>query len=382
VGEVDEAAWRRLADRAIEPNPYLDPRFVVPFQKWNKVAEQMYVALVEDEDELAALLLVDARPRRMSRSFPAAVISTAGPAWVHHLDRLYPLVYPERPAEAIAALILGLREHFAGALLELTTFPGDAALADAFTLATARLGLRTIETDRSAVPFSRRPPERHAAENSDPIAGQFALGHLSGDRRGKLLRPVRAYGRQTGSVLKVVDRSADPTLADRFVRLQASGWKGDVNRGGAAVSVNPDHEAWFRTVTAAFQRDGDLWAVALQLDEEIVAINLVLASGSGAIGLLDTYDERFAKLSLGTLGRLAVIRRVFERPDLLQFDPGFGGHYGQSARDFPDRREFVTLVLPVGDMRSRLIVAAARMFLRIKSLPISARIGNLLARRA
>jgi len=75
ASERDIGAWRDLAGRALEPNPFFEPDFVLPAARRR---DQRGVGLLIAEDENGWVACLPVRPRRW-RSLPVPALG----AWCH-----------------------------------------------------------------------------------------------------------------------------------------------------------------------------------------------------------------------------------------------------------------------------------------------------------
>lgn len=125
-----------------------------------------------------------------------------------------------------------------------------------------------------------------------------------------LERLERKMVREQGAQFHLLQRPVDLelTLRQGFA-VEASGWKGT---GGTAITSRPETERFYRDLSAAFARRGELVLSWLTFGEKMVAFDLSLHS-DGALLLLKTgYDESHSRLAPGLVLRLAVVRRCIE----------------------------------------------------------------------
>lgn len=362
----DRARWRALADRAVEPNVGLDPDFLAPVLGWGDLGDDIRLVIVEDDDAFRAVLAVTVvRPKPW---VPMRFVSTGGRFATAHAERHAPLLDPELTESALAALLEAVRTEVPGSLLGILAFPADGPVADALVRLESRGAVKVAERRSTANAYLSAPAGLGPASpppGSPAIAASLATGHLSTARRRKLFQSVRALEREAGAALAVEDRSSAPDLVEQFLELQASGWKGDRDRGGAAMRFDAGHAGWFRDVVEGFRARGRLAAIAVTAGDELVVLNLVLDSGDAVFGFVDAYADRYRKHGPGNLGRLAAIEFA-RRADARFFDPGFGEDYASAAQWFPDRRSHRDLLLANG-ARARAALGAFETARRLRS---------------
>jgi CelD/BcsL family acetyltransferase involved in cellulose biosynthesis len=339
-------AWKRLADRAIEPNPFHDPRFLLTSARVRADARALRLALVERDGELLGLMAFT--EELASERWSVRVLSTIGPFLAQLSDLRHPLIDPRDPVKVWETLLLGLRRTRLPGLLQLANFPGDGALATSLTEAVTRLRIPVLERKRDDRAHVWRVP-RETESDSHP----FDLAFSSANTRKQRARLLRGLEDAVGSALKIEDRSADPAAIEQFLDLEASGWKGDPARGGHALRLI-QQDRWFVEVATAFRADDRLMVLALtDAGRRVLYMSVGFRSGDGIFGGLDTYDEQFAAHSPGTFGRIAEWKHAISEVGAQFFDPNLSSYYATSTRLYPDRRPHVTLLVAHGGFFAR-----------------------------
>ncbi|WP_147525125.1 GNAT family N-acetyltransferase [Cellulomonas timonensis] len=382
VTQTDAEAWRRLADRAVEPNVYLDPRFLVPARA-RVEAGGLQVVVVEELGEWLAALAVTTKP--VARRAPGRAAATGGAFMTLHSDRHHPLVRGGgRVAEVLEALLHGMTSVGLPGLVQLQRFPSDGVLAEALATAVGRTPMLMHERRREVTAFARRSSTPVPADQESTVSAAaagarggsvaasivrpaLATDHMPTDERRNMRRCVRGLERATGGPLELHDLSADPAADDEFLDLQASGWKGDGTQGGAALRLDPPGLRWFREVVSQFREDGDLHVIRLAAGGQTLWIGYGLRSGGAYFGFLDAYAEDHARYSPGSIGRIAAMTHVFGSTDAPFFDPAFEARYSTGARIFPDRREQVDLLVSTKGLAARSVLRAAPLAQRLSA---------------
>ncbi len=154
VTAVDVRAWRRLADAAVEPNLYLDPRFLVPARHRGREVDDVRLLVVEEGGEWLALLALTTTT--VAPGVPVRAVTTGGTFMTTHSDRHHPLVRVGREVDALGALLGGLREVGLPGLVQLQHFPVDGPLADALGRVVARGGMLVHERRRTSSAYAPR----------------------------------------------------------------------------------------------------------------------------------------------------------------------------------------------------------------------------------
>jgi hypothetical protein len=347
LGHSELEQWKSLADHAIEPNPFMDPRFLSPFGHPHANAAASRVLVVEDSGEFLAVMPFEVVDRRILKLPAKMVISTT--AFLYDFTPHYfPLVDAARPVEAIEALLHGLREHSLPGFLDLASVPNNSPLADAFFAAAASTHTPVVERGELEFAYCRREeadesPAPESALSSEPRVARLKLDHLSTSTARKYGQRYRALERYTGGALTVSDRGDDPTAIEDFLELQAAGWKGRVERGGGALRV-VGYDEWFAEVATAFRADNKLSVFSLASELGPVYMAVAFRTGARLFGSQDAYDEKFAQFSAGALGRLAQLEHSMTNTAERFLDPNLRPKYVQSTQLYPDRRVYSTLL--------------------------------------
>ncbi len=130
-----------------------------------------------------------------------------------------------------------------------------------------------------------------------PNSWEELLGSLSSGMRAQVRRRQRQLERQGSLSFRVV--TGGPTLdndLDRFLRLEASGWKG---RSGTAILSERSTERLYREFAHAAAREGWLRLNLLELDGTLIAGNYDCTFAQAGYLLKTTFSEPHGRLSPG-----------------------------------------------------------------------------------
>ncbi|MFC8923163.1 GNAT family N-acetyltransferase [Cellulosimicrobium sp. NPDC057127] len=348
---ADEARWAELVDRALEPNPFLSPAYLATAARHLPEAGDVRLVVVEDDERMRALLPLS---RDRSPASGTAYATTAGPFLAGDSPLCVPLVDGEGADATLDALLGHLRSRANGfpGLVELTLLPGDGPLWDALARACARNHVTLLERYRMQRAVVRRadgaPRPREA---------------MSTARRKQLDRMQRRLEREVGPV-DVSDDGADPEAFEDFVRLEAAGWKGTTDDGGA-LAVSPGREDWFRDVARRLRDRGRLRVIRVTAGGKTVYLSVLLGAGTAWYGLMDTYAEEFARCSPGTLGRVLEQEYLLDRTDATLVDPCVHPSMALVSGLYRERRPVVGVVLGTR-VGARGLLALARVRRRLR----------------
>lgn len=363
VDAADARRWQDLAADALAPNMCLDPRFLLPALALGAETDEIRLLVVREGGTWLAALACTTK--RVAPRVPVRAVTTGGEMLTRECDRQHPLVRRGRAVEALDALLRGTAEVGLPGLVQLRRFPVEGPLAATLAQVVRRRRMRVHERSRDVGVWAPRDAVAVLPVPS-PVDGvlvdpPLSCAHMRTDDARNTRRVARGLAREAGGPLELHDESGDPAAVDRFVALQAAGWKGDAARGGAAVGLDPARERWFRGQVAAFGADGDLRVLRLAAGGTTLWTGFQARSGDGWYGLLDAYDEQFRRLSPGSAGRVAAMTYLLGTTDAAFVDPGFSSHYAVGARIWPAARPQADLLVAARGPVAHAVLAAAHL---------------------
>lgn len=319
----DLAAWRELAETAAEPNPFFHPDCVATMALG--LAAEVGVLVVREGDDWVACMPVERRRGWRGVPFRGLV------AWRHLYCFLgTPLVRAEALDEAARELIAEGRGHSDG-FLGLDLLAADGAVGPALERAAADLGLRPFELER----FER------AALVRREDAGYLAL---SAKHRRNFERLRRRLEEGLGAELVLHDRTYDPAAREDFLRVEASGWKGE--RGSATAFLPTGHRELFLELCERMARRGMLELVSAESDGRVVAMLCNLVSGDTVFTFKIAAEQELAEYSPGIQLSILYLDHFHGRGGLERADSCAEAANAMINRLWPDRRELCIHAVP------------------------------------
>ena len=299
----DAAAWRELAARAIEPNVFYEPSFALAAAP--VFAPDAGALLVSS----AAGRLLGLFPMRIERrryGCPPAILV----GFVHPYAPLgTPLIDRDHADAVFDAFFDHLeRDEAVPNVLLLPLLPEEGLLSAALERALTRRALRRARFGRHRramlVPGTERA---HYIEQS-----------ISAKLRKELNRKRRRLG-EMGEVRHqtVAEPAAMTNMLDRFLDLEASGWKG---RAGTAAANDPGIRAFLQTALAGLSAEGKARGDVLSVGDRPVAAAIVLRSGATAWDWKIAYDEDYARSSPGVQLTLDLTRSLLADESITRID--------------------------------------------------------------
>lgn len=329
VEPCDVAAWLELEERALEPNAYLSPLFVLPALRTISDARHLKILCLECNADVerrfdAVAVLVESGP---DRELPLK----------HHKAFLSPhsfvggvLVARKHAAYVVAALhdhMCQLSGH--GIALPQSRLDGETDIL-----------LQSVSTASGLVRIEKDVYQRAVMTPAD-LGDEFIATHLSG--RSKRLRSSRRKLEKIGTVDIVVRRGRDVTddVVERHVALEHMGWKAE---NGTSLRSNPDHEAFFRKMASSFAERGRAIFVELSVGDRVIASTSNFTAGRKGFAYKIGFDPEFSDYSPGILCELELMRLApTVLGDLELFDSGaVVGSYIEAL--WPGRQRFGTAI--------------------------------------
>ena len=340
LSDADHAAWSALAARALEPNPFFEPEFVIPAAR---IYPGVELLLIEAPGRLIGALPV--RRAARWRKLPAPVLW----AWRHQDAYLgTPLIDPEAPDEAIAGLLDAAFADRRSGLLVLEWYGTGGPLDDL---------LQTALADRGVTPLVYESIDRAA------LTRRADGGYLKTTVSNRRLRELRRLRRQMTEVLEshveVTNRAGDPAAVEGFLQAEASGWKG---RAGTDFASSEAYANFFREICANLAAVGRLELLVMCVGGVDVAWKVNIVSGDAVFCFKIAHDEEFGRFSPGVQLELDNVE-TFHRGTAAWSDSCADPDNEMINRLWPDRRELATLLVPTGGVLGAASKQSARMFM-------------------
>jgi len=345
----DIALWRDLAARAVEPNVFFEPSFVLA-ARGGLGARGVGLLIVEDGDSWSACLPVYRAAHW--RKLPVPVLAT----WRHKYAFLGTPLIEADGAEAALRLLVEHGRREATGLLALDWVGADGPVWSTLEDLLGRRGAEGVRFERmERAALVRRPEPTY-------------LDEMRPHRRRELNRQARGLERELSGPLMLRERAEEPGAYDDFLRLEASGWKG---RNGTALACDPGHASFFRTLCGGYARIGRLQLLDLSVDGRTVAMKCNLVAGGVVFCFKIAYDERYAAYSPGLQLERWTVDTFHARTEADAMDSCADPHNDMINRLWPDRRSIATLLLPAegvfGWLSGHSAQAAATVHSRARS---------------
>jgi CelD/BcsL family acetyltransferase involved in cellulose biosynthesis len=309
LSDITASQWRRLAERAVEPNGYYLPDWELAVNAFARGRTGVSAlgawrdAPTAQDGTTNLIGLVPVISLWRAYRIPLPGLVSADP----YGTLATPLIDRDMANEAVAGLMLGARKAGAHALM-LRDVPLDGAAMKVFTERLQQDGMRPL------VLQSHIRACLDATRDADEL-----LRDALGPKKLKELRRQRHRLAEHGAVHFDVARTATDVASavETFLNLEASGWKA---KRGTALMQDEGDASFVRRAAKALAEIGQCEIVTLRAGDTAVAAAIVLRHLDRAFYFKLGVDERFAKLSPGVQLTLDLTRHLCADPAMAMAD--------------------------------------------------------------
>ena len=305
-------AWEELAAAALEPNVFYEHWMLLPALKAFGAGKDIYVVLVlihDPHNPDAPAKLGGLFPLELDTRFGKLKVSALS-LWQHvHCYVCTPLVRGDAARECMVGLFRWFRSGAASAsLMELGCISGDGPFHKMLVDLTNEIGLLSWVTDI----FTRGLWQEGYDKKTNPEAA------VSGDLRRRLRRKEKRLS-EHGRVEHLVLRPEDDVgrWIDEFLRIEASGWKG---QRGSALASSEGGRRYFKEIAISAFRRGRLLMLGINFNGRPIARRCAFVAGEGSFAFKTAYDEEFADFSPGAMLEMDSIRQLQALPGVRWMD--------------------------------------------------------------
>lgn len=336
--ESEIAAWDRLALDAVEPNPFLESWYLLPSLRHLPDTDGVRILRFEEGGRLAGLLPV-VRAARYYR-WPVPQLSS----WLHANCFCGAPLVARGAEEGFWQAVLRWADAHAGAalFLHLRGIPlgGPVHAALERVLARQQRHAAVVHCEERAMLASHLPPEAYLEAS------------LSGRKRKELRRQARRLGEEGElAFVRQLDAGDLASWCDRFLALEAAGWKG---RAGSALACHAATASMFRESLEGAARRGRLERLTLTLDGRPIAMLATFLTPPGAFSYKTAFDEDYARFSPGVLLQQENLG-VLLRGDIAWSDSCAAADHPMIDHFWRERRRIGRLSIAIGGPLRRAV---------------------------
>ncbi len=349
LGDIAASQWRRLAERAVEPNGYYLPDWELAVNAFARGRTGVSAlgawadAPTAPNGTTSLIGLVPVISLWRACRIPLPALVSADP----YGTLSTPLIDRDMANDAVAGLMLEARKAGAHALI-LRDVPLDGAAMKVFTELLQKDGMRPL------VLQSHVRACLDATRDADEL-----LRDALGPKKLKELRRQRHRLAEHGAVHFDVARTPTDVASavEIFLNLEASGWKA---KRGTALMQDEGDASFVRRAAKALAEIGQCEIVTLRAGDTAVAAAIVLRHLDRAFYFKLGVDERFAKLSPGVQLTLDLTRHLCADPAMAMADSTAGADHPMINPIWRGRLAIGDVLIPLrrNDLMVSLIHAA------------------------
>jgi SAM-dependent methyltransferase/CelD/BcsL family acetyltransferase involved in cellulose biosynthesis len=339
ISAHDEARWRDLAERAVEPNPLCEPDCVIPAARYQSFGDEIALLVAEEGDAFQACVPIRPTHRWYNIRYPIAANKIRRATYVGT-----PLVDPAAGTTAVATMLttLGQERHTLGyRLFGLDSLRADGPVSSYLHAAAAELGLAVhVQEDFDRAFWIRRPEPTY-------------FDDLKPSRRQSIRRRRRRLTQEFGIAPVLVDRSTDPAAIGDFVALEAAGYK---TLNGVALATVPGEPEYFASMCERFGESKRLQVIALECGDRTLAMQVSLRGGDGLFALKVAYNEDYRVFGPGALLHVESFDHIHHATDAAWFDSCASADNTFLFDLYPDRTRITTVLLSLDGPVDQFVV--------------------------
>ena len=347
------AAWQQLAARALEPNPFYEPDYLLASARHIEHGDIRCLAVYRDGARDSDLIgLFPLQRARLTSALPL-------PAFEFYRNDFTCQTTPLIDAEDAA----GVWNCFFAALGRTPDAPRQLLSAMMPTSRGAFAALQQAQDDSGRALAVVETTARAAIEFTGTYkqyTDRYSSRRMSNIRR----RHRRLAETGTLALETVTDPAGKITALAEFLRIEAAGWKG---AAGTAMAQTPATKALAEAVFLSDAAEFDV----LSIDGRAIAVMASIRADRVLYTIKTTYDESFSASSPGTILDQHVIQRTLCNPERYSRIDSCAVPGSAVETTWCEREEIASLVLgttpAITQARTEATAKMLRNIARLKS---------------
>lgn len=346
-------AWRRLGERALEPNAYLTPMFVLPALAHLGASLPLEILLIETSSGQLVGVGIFKR-RSLLPLLPLEFLEGFRSKHSYLTGLLIDRACAGPAVDAFFAFVSAPGSRWHGVRFDWLN--SGNALGALLLERARRQNIWWSESERM-----RRAVLRPQRDNAEVLLGRIPAPRLRDLRR--CLRRLDEKGEVDWRI--VCGKALTDDVIDCFLSLEHMGWKGEA---GTSVRANPAHERFFKAMIAGFRECAGVFFTELRVDGRVIASTCNLVSGARAFAFKIGWNPEYARFSPGMLNELCLLERAGQTVGHLELIDSGAVEGSFIDRLWFDRQDLVSGVFATTRIgKLCFAVAAARRRLRCRA---------------
>ena len=298
---IARTQWEALAADAFEPNGFFDPGFSLHSAAHAEHGGGAQALTAYSGGRLIGLLPVMTASRAVKLPIPALIATQP-------YNSLTTPLLDKQQAERAAGDLIDAAAASGASLLVLQMVAMEGPAFDALGAAIAARGLEVVSDNV----YQR-------AALSSQFDDETYLRSGMGSKKLKELRRQSHRLADEGAVAYVYSNTPETVVPalDRFLELEARGWKGKRRTG---LAQHAGDATFVRAMASDLAARGNFEVAELTLDGRTLASGLIIRQAGRALFFKIAYDEAYARLSVGVQLTVELTRRFIADPSLKFVD--------------------------------------------------------------
>lgn len=338
--------WQALANRAVEPNPFFEPWFLLPsIRAFTNPSRQPRIFAVYREGILAGLMPLNDHTDYYGHRIPHRS------GWLH-TNAFYGAPLVENGSER--AFWRTLLAHCDASprfalFLHLPLMDAKGPVNRALELELGRTGRASSVVIRS----------KRAMLSSSLSPDAYLTAALSKKHRKELRRQFRRLSELGDVTIERLENEAglDQWIGE-FLMLEAAGWKGEA---GSALQTQGQTGGFFAATIRGAARQQKLKRLTMRLDGKPIAMLASFITLPGSYSFKTAYDESYSAHSPGLQLQIENLATL-SRPDIEWTDSCAAEGHPMIERLWTERRTLVSRNIAIGGALRRSVFGSLSAF--------------------
>ena len=294
----DISAWSDLEARAIEPNAYMSPHFMLPALRHLEPEAPVEIWFVQRHAGGTTQLIGACAfaSKKWSRQCPFPHVSAYQSAHSHLSG---PMLDRDHAAQAIEHMLDFARD---------ASGKGLAVVLPCAEVSGPTVNLMSGWAQRHGLHVEFRD-SRSRSMLVPSQSGPEALKAALGSKFKEVARNRRKLA-EAGTVRwRAIRPSGPDTAVETFLQLEHGGWKAE---GASSLRSKPAHEAFFQDMASRFAGEDRAWFTELSLDDQVIASTSNLISGAYGFAFKVGWNQEYRKYGVGILNEVELVEKSSE----------------------------------------------------------------------
>lgn len=354
--EIDDAlisAWADLEARAMIPNAFLSPYFVVPAIKHLEISSDILGVFVEKTQGGYSSLIGVAifKVKKPTRQFPLVHLAAFESIHSYLSGFLIDKDHANDARNKIYEFITSGEHPWHG--LYINNGSPEDFLTEEANITSSDFGMKwtTLSSWQRAV--------FHTTDQNNDVISSLSK-HLKKNYK-RSIRNLQELGKLEWKYIR--EKNLLDQSADEFIRLEHMGWKGEE---GTSIYSDSRHINFFKEMVHGFGRENRAFFAELSLNERVISSTSNLTSGNVGFAFKVGWDTHFAKYAPGVVNEIQLLEHKNDALNGLKFIDSSASPDSYISRIWTGRRTIVEGIFTLTNT-GRLALSSIQTLRKIKT---------------